>query len=193
VTAPSSIGEAYSRTGGAWEAGPGRIYNRLAEIVVAHSPVPLTGRVVLDHGAGTGAASRAIASAGGLPVAADAAWGMLAFDAGPRPPATVADAAALPFADACFGGVVSAFCLNHALDPVPGLREIGRVTASGGAMVVATYAEDDSHPMREALEAALTEAGWVAADWYVEVRNQATAPLARPVLVLSILVLTAVR
>ena len=57
VTSP--VGAAYSATGAAWQAGPGRIYDRLAEVMLASPPAPLAGQRVLDVGAGTGAATRA--------------------------------------------------------------------------------------------------------------------------------------
>ena len=78
VPVTATLAGAYSATGAAWEEGPGRVYNRLAEVLVEHSPVPVEGRTVLDLGAGTGAASRAIARARGSPVALDLAFGMLA-------------------------------------------------------------------------------------------------------------------
>ena len=79
---------AYSATGSAWEHGPARIYNRLAEIVVAALPVSIDGASTLDLGAGTGAATRALLAAGaGRVVAVDAATGMLSHNAGRRPPA----------------------------------------------------------------------------------------------------------
>jgi hypothetical protein len=51
----ASLADAYSRTGGAWEQGPGRIYRRLSEVLVACLPGGVAGRHVLDLGAGTGA------------------------------------------------------------------------------------------------------------------------------------------
>ena len=69
------IAAAYDVTGGSWERGAGRVYNHLADVVVDLSPVPVDGRLVLDIGAGTGAASRAIARRGGRAIALDAALG----------------------------------------------------------------------------------------------------------------------
>ena len=48
---------AYAGTAEAWAAGPGRLYDALARVVVADYPAPLLDRQVLDAGAGTGAAS----------------------------------------------------------------------------------------------------------------------------------------
>jgi len=87
VTAESAAA-AYSAVGGGWQRGPGRIYDRLAEVVVSKLPIPLQGAVALDLGAGTGAASRSLAAGGAtLVIAVDAAFGMLAHDARQRPPA----------------------------------------------------------------------------------------------------------
>jgi len=41
---PGSLTAAYSATGAAWQQGPGRVYDRLAETVVAACPVPVRGR-----------------------------------------------------------------------------------------------------------------------------------------------------
>lgn len=58
------VAAAYSAAAGSWQQGPGLIYDRLADVVLSRSPVPLWGARVLDAGAGTGAASRAAAAAG---------------------------------------------------------------------------------------------------------------------------------
>jgi SAM-dependent methyltransferase len=174
-----SIGAAaaYSATGAAWQLGPGRVYDRLAEVVVGRSPVPLTGRRVLDVGAGTGAATRAVTAAGAAGVVAvDAAPGMLAHDADRRPPAVVGDALALPFPHGAFGAAVAAFSLNHVTMPAAGLREMARVTRPGGPLLAAAYAADDTHPVKAAVEAALRAKGWEPEPWSETLRT-ATAPL----------------
>ncbi|HET9443507.1 MAG TPA: methyltransferase domain-containing protein, partial [Acidimicrobiales bacterium] len=165
---------AYSVTGAAWQRGPGRIYDRLAGVVVAHSPVPLGGRRVLDVGAGTGAASRAALEAGAAAVVAvDAALGMLGYRPGERPPAAAGDALALPFAGASFDAAVAAFSLNHLTDPVRALRELCRVTRAGAPLVAGTYAADDGHPVKAAVEAALAARGWEPEPWYLALRTDA--------------------
>lgn len=174
-----SVAAAYDATGASWEAGPHRVYDRLAEVLVAACPGGVGGRRVLDLGAGTGAASRAAAAAGAAEVVAvDLAPGMLAVAAGGRPPAAVADAVALPFAPASFGAAVAAFSLNHLTDPVPALVEAARVVAPGGALALSAYAEDDTHPAKDAVEAALRDRGWEPAHWYLTVRNGAIPRLA---------------
>jgi ubiquinone/menaquinone biosynthesis C-methylase UbiE len=165
---------AYSVTGGAWQDGPARIYDRLAEVLVARSPIPLDGCRVIDVGAGTGAATRAVLAAGAAwVVAVDAAVGMLAYEAAERPPAAVGDALALPFAASAFDVAVAAFSLNHLTVPAAGLGEMARVTRSGGALLAAAYAADDTHPVKAAVEAALAARGWVPEPWSRALRAEA--------------------
>ena len=175
----TNAADAYSATGAAWQRGPGRIYDRLAEIIVAALPVAAAGGSALDLGAGTGAATRALLAAGAARVvAADAAMGMLAHDAGGRPPAVVGDALALPFAPGAFDVTVAAFSLNHLTDPPAGLREAARVTRPGGGLAVSAYAADDDHPVKHAVEAALAARGWVPQPWYQTLRTDAAPKLA---------------
>jgi SAM-dependent methyltransferase len=140
-----------------------RVYGKLAELLVAHAPTSLVGRRVLDLGAGTGAASCALPASD--VVAVDTAFGMLSAQRDARPPAVVADALVLPFGDDSFDAVVAAFCLNHLEDPSAGVREAGRVAP---VLLASTYAADDAHPVKGAVDAALTEAGWAPAEWYVK-------------------------
>lgn len=172
---------AYSASGGLWERGPARIYDRLAAVLVSRSPVRLCGRRVLDVGAGTGAASRAALAAGAAGVVGlDAAYGMLAHGAAARPAAVVGDILALPFAPSTFGAAVAAFSLNHVADPAAGLREMARVTGPGGAVLAATYAEDDDHPAKEAVAAALSARGWAPEPWYRAMAATVVPLLASP-------------
>lgn len=167
----SSVAEAYSAGAGAWATGPTRIYGRLAELLVDAGPLELDGRLALDLGSGTGAATRAASARGARVVAVDNALGMLRNDRANRPPAAVGDALALPFADDAFDVVVAAFALNHLVDPAPGVREAGRVTKAGGFVLASTYAADDDHPVKGAVERALAEAGWTCPPWYPELKT----------------------
>jgi ubiquinone/menaquinone biosynthesis C-methylase UbiE len=190
ATDPGSQQAAYSATSRAWQQGPGRIYDRLAETVVAACPVPVAGRLVLDLGTGTGAAARALLRSGAAVVAVDNAVGMLLTLAGPAAggdpgsggdgpiPGAAGDALALPFRAGAFGAVVASFCLNHLSDPAAGMAEAARVTQAGGAVVASAYAEDDDHPVKAAVEQAVTEAGWVPAPWYRQVKADAMPKLA---------------
>ena len=170
-----AVAAAYSATGDAWQRGPGRIYDRIAEVLVARSPTPFDGCEVLDVGAGTGAASRALRVAGAAAVVAvDAAFAMLAHEACGRPPAAVGDVLALPFAAMAFDAAVAAFSLNHLSDPAAGLREMARVTRRGGSLLAASYATDDAHPVKVAVEATLAARGWSPEPWYLELRQSAS-------------------
>jgi SAM-dependent methyltransferase len=174
VTAPAA--SAYSATAAAWQRGPGRIYDRMSEVVVECCPLPVAGTLALDLGAGTGAASRALLRAGAARViAVDAAQGMLALDAGRRPPAVVGDALALPFAARAFDVTVAAFSLTHLADPRAGLAGAARVTRRGGGVLAAAYAIDDFHPVKDAVEGALAARGWRPDPWYQAVKTT-TAP-----------------
>lgn len=174
----SELAAAYSATGPAWQAGPGPLYDRLAEVVVNLAPVSLHGRFVLDVGAGTGAASRAVVRRGGHPVALDVAAGMLAVCRAAGLPALVGDARSLPLRDHAVGGVVAAFSLNHVDQPHVALREALRVTAPGGPIVVSAYAADDGHPVRDAVNDALRRHGWAEPGWYDGLRSGALTGLA---------------
>lgn len=173
------LATAYSATGGAWQRGPGRVYDRLAEVLLAQSPVSMMGRHVLDVGAGTGAATRAALAAGAAAViAVDPAVGMLAHDASRRAPAAAGDALALPFPAATFDAAVAAFSLNHLTDPAGGLREMARVTRRGGPLLASSYAADDTHPVKVAVEAALAAHGWEPEGWCAVMRAEAVSLLA---------------
>jgi SAM-dependent methyltransferase len=162
-----------------WQRGPGRLYDRLAEVVISRSPVPVGGLHVLDVGAGTGAVTRAALAAGAARVTAvDAAIGMLAQGAARRPPGAVADLCAAPFAGATFDAAVAAFSLNHLTDPAAGLREMTRVTRPGGMLLAAAYAADDTHPVKAAVESALVAHGWAPEPWHAAVRAEAIPRLA---------------
>ena len=93
-------------------------------------------------------------------------------------PVVLADATRLPFHDDVFGGVVAAYCYNHLEDPVAGLREARRVTASDGPILASTYADDDMHPVKTASEEALREIGWSAPRFYRDLRTDAVPKLA---------------
>jgi len=160
---PPGVADAYSAGAGAWAEGPAAVYGRLAERLVAFSPEPLAGRLVLDLGTGTGLAARAAEAAGARVLAADLALGMLVPGRAGRPPAVAADAVALPFRGGALDVVLAAFALNHLDDPAAGVAEAGR---AGRLLVASTYAADDDHPVKAAAETALFEAGWERPAWY---------------------------
>ena len=163
----SALSEAYTAGAQAWATGPALVYGHLADQLVAFSPAPLAGQLVLDLGSGTGVGSRAALAAGGRVLAVDVAVGMLAVDRARRPPAVAADASTLPLRDDSVDIVLAPFCLNHLPDPSIGVRESARV---GRLLVLSTYAVDDDHPAKHAVDAAMSEAGWVTPDWYADAK-----------------------
>ncbi len=167
-----AISLAYSATGATWLAGPTTIYRRLADELVARSPISLHDRSVLDIGAGTGAASWAALAAGARSVCAvDISAGMLAVSVLERPIATIADAARLPFRTGSFDVALAAFSFNHLAEPSAGFVEAARVVRPGGVILASAYASDDDHPVKSAVKRALSEFGWQPAGWHEELHE----------------------
>jgi SAM-dependent methyltransferase len=167
---------AYDATGAVWQQGPGRIYDELAAVVVTRARALDDTSLVLDLGAGTGAATRAIRRTGAAVLALDASFGMLAHgDADSAP--CVGDANTLPFRDEAFTAVVAAFSLNHIATPVVALREAARVVRDRGSVVVSAYASDDDHPAKRAVDDAARSAGWSEPSWYRDLRDRAMPQL----------------
>lgn len=167
---------AYDATGSAWQQGPGRIYDKLAAVVVERVGVLDATSLVLDLGAGTGAATRAIRRTGARVVALDAALGMLACGSSDAV-SCVGDANRLPFTDGVFSAVIAAFSLNHLATPAIAMREAARVTVDRGTIVVSAYAVDDDHPAKNAVDDAARAAGWAQPSWYDELRRDAMPQL----------------
>ncbi len=104
----------------------------------------VAGLRVLEVGAGSAPCSRWLAGQGAQPVAVDLSAGMLSC-AGPDGPARlVADARALPFADASFDLACSAYgAVPFVADPELVMREVARVLRPGGRWVFSL-----THPIR---------------------------------------------
>ena len=102
-----------------------------------------SGGVAIDVGCGTGRALPPLREAvgpGGSVIAVDLTPEMLAA-AGPKSSAAgaaliLADARALPFADASVDAIFAAGLVNHLPDEVAGLRELARVARPGGVLVL---------------------------------------------------------
>jgi SAM-dependent methyltransferase len=163
---------AYDAAADGWDAGPGPMYEPLARALVAAAPVPMTGRVVLDLGAGTGVAGRVALAAGAhRVVGADLSEAMLhrhALEAGspkggPASCPVAADAVALPFRNDCFDLVLAAFCLNHLSRLEAGLAEMRRVAA---AIAASTFAPGWTHPAKVAVDEAARSFGYRPPSWY---------------------------
>jgi ubiquinone/menaquinone biosynthesis C-methylase UbiE len=166
----------YARSGERWALGAELVYGPIAAELVASSPHPLTGRVVLDAGAGTGAASAELNRRRARTLAVDLSAGMLAWRAAFRPPCAVADIRALPLGGSSVDDAVAAFVLNHLAEPAVGLAELGRVTRPAGAVLAAVFSNDSHSDARDRIDAAALAAGWQVPDWYRQLKT-AAAPI----------------
>lgn len=176
----SPVRDAYGDSAVAWAAGPERIYQRLADDLVAALPADLGGRRVLDIGAGTGTVSRALLAVGATPVAMDLSARMLDRRGARGLVAVAADAMLLPFADRSFAAAVAGFCISHLPDPVDGLREAARVTRAGGVVAASSFAFQSSHPAKAQVEGVAGAFGWRAPDWYLRLKDQLEPRTAQP-------------
>jgi demethylmenaquinone methyltransferase/2-methoxy-6-polyprenyl-1,4-benzoquinol methylase len=102
------------------------------------------GERVLDVGAGTGVSTVEMARDGAFALGADLSVGMLRAGRRTRPdvPLVAGDALRLPFPDAIFDAVTISFALRNVVDVEAALRELGRVTRTGGRLVICEF----SHP-----------------------------------------------
>jgi SAM-dependent methyltransferase len=160
----------YAGAGQRWAHGAMLVYGPIAAELVAMSPRPLAGRAVLDAGAGTGAASSALAARGAHPVAVDLSFDMLAWNARARPPCAVADIRALPVCADSVDGAVAAFVLNHLPAPAAGLAELVRVTRPRGAVLAAVFSNDSRSQARELVDAIARDEGWQVPGWYADLK-----------------------
>jgi ubiquinone/menaquinone biosynthesis C-methylase UbiE len=169
--------DSYAGSGRRWAHGATLVYGPIAAELVAMSPHPLCGRTVLDTGAGTGAASSALAAAGARPIAMDLSFDMLAWNAHARPPCAVADIRTLPLPADSVDDTVAAFVLNHLAAPAAGLAEVVRVTRPGGAALAAVFSNASRSRARDQVDAVAQDAGWQAPDWYLELKASAAPVL----------------
>lgn len=163
----------YARSGERWARGAELVYRPIAAELVASSPHPLTGRTVLDVGAGTGAASAELRRRRARPLAVDLSADMLAWQAASRPPCALADIRALPLGTESVDDAVAAFVLNHLTDPGAGLAELARVTRRAGSVLAAVFGNESHSDARDRIDDAAMAAGWQVPDWYR--RMKATA------------------
>jgi SAM-dependent methyltransferase len=158
-----------------WDAHAARVYGPIAAELVAAAPHPLRKRMVLDAGAGTGLAGRALVAAGARVLAVDLSLDMLRWRRASRPPAVVGDVGGLPLRDDAVDDAVAAFVLNHLPDPMPALRELARVTRPGGAVLATVYATNSRSAVRDLIDAVAVDHGFRWPQWYLEIK-QVAAP-----------------
>ena len=161
----------YEGVARAWAAGPSRVYDRLADALVAAYPAPIAGQRVLDVGAGTGAVSRAVQRRGGIPAAVDAAPDMVAHMRANGIDAVTGDLLALPFDDATFDGAVAAFSVSHVDEPVRALKEMRRVVHPRGVVVVGLFAAAPANAAKAIVDAVAERFGYVAPAWYLRLKR----------------------
>lgn len=133
-------------------ADPGRLSARYSLYDHRQPPVDLPGLAahllhdaagpVLDIGCGPGryVVALRVDRPHRTVVAADLSFGMASVAGRP---ALVADVTALPVAARSCGAVLAMHMLYHAPDPEAGIRELVRVVAPGGTVLVATNHADD--------------------------------------------------
>jgi SAM-dependent methyltransferase len=108
---------------------------------------------VLDVGCGNGRYLDALQAHGVDVVGCDLSFGMLASAGNHR--LVNADAARLPFGDACFAVVLAAHMLYHVLDVAETAKELRRVLAPGGVAIVVTNGTGHLRCLRDLVEAAV--------------------------------------
>jgi SAM-dependent methyltransferase len=162
--------------GEAWAAGPDKVYGALAVAAVALLPGPLTGRLALDVGAGTGAVSRALRQRGAWVIAVDRSESMLRAGrqlsgTGGTGQPVVADAGRLPFPAHVVDVMVAGFVLSQVPDPAAVLAELSRVTRIDGTVAATAFPAGAQHPVKAAVDAVLDAAGYRPPDWYAEMKG----------------------
>ena len=138
-----------------WGKG-GRFYDEVSFAIsdaLAHAAQRLNaraGQTILDVATGTGWSARNAARAGARVTAVDISAELVAaareLSAHVRPSIDfrVADAEALPFADASFDGVISTFGVMFALDQARAAQELARVCRPGGRLVLTAWVPNGS-------------------------------------------------
>ncbi len=95
----------------------------------------------LDVAAGTGVSTEELAHSAAYVVGVDLSLGMLSVGRRIRPAIRLVagDALALPFRDGSFDAVTTSFGLRNVVDVPAALRELHRVTRSGGRLVICEF------------------------------------------------------
>jgi SAM-dependent methyltransferase len=166
----TDVSVAYEGSAAAWEAGPARLYDRLAERIIASAGGELEGMLVLDVGAGTGALCRAVRARNGTPVALDPSADMLAHAGDAALISVTGDMLALPFIDNSFDAAVSAFAVSHVEAPVRALAEMGRVVRGGARVVVGVFGATPPNPSKDVVDDVAARFGYLPPAWYARLK-----------------------
>jgi len=167
---PAQVG--YRDAAAAWAAGPMLAYGPLARHLVARSPVPLDGAVVLDAGAGTGAAGAVLRELGAFVVAIDLQPEMLLMGRSVGGSAAVADVSVLPLRSGAVDVAVAAFVLNHVADPTCTLRELRRACVADGVVLASTFSGQRASA-KNVVDDVARRYGWEPPRWYAAIQARA--------------------
>jgi demethylmenaquinone methyltransferase/2-methoxy-6-polyprenyl-1,4-benzoquinol methylase len=142
-----AVAKKYDITNDVLSLGQTRAWRKA--VVAAVNPQP--GEKILDLAAGTGTSTAPFYAAGADPIACDFSAGMIEVGRERFPHLTFVqgDALALPFADNTFAAVTISFGLRNVNDVDLALRELYRVTAPGGRVVICEFSQPTWSPMRK--------------------------------------------
>jgi demethylmenaquinone methyltransferase/2-methoxy-6-polyprenyl-1,4-benzoquinol methylase len=140
------VAERYDLTNDLLSLGQTRLWRK----AVADSVDARPGERILDLAAGTGTSSIPFQQAGASVVACDFSLGMLEVgrERNPFLDFAAGDAMSLPFADGVFDAVTISFGLRNVADTTAALREMRRVTKSGGRLLVCEFSHPTIAPFR---------------------------------------------
>lgn len=119
--------------------------------VTANAVAAKKGEKILDLAAGTGTSSLAFAKSGATVIPCDFSLGMLQ-EGNKRSPQlnfSAGDALSLPFADETFDAVTISFGIRNVNNVDKALKEMLRVTKSGGRIVVCEFSSPTFEPFRK--------------------------------------------
>jgi demethylmenaquinone methyltransferase / 2-methoxy-6-polyprenyl-1,4-benzoquinol methylase len=141
-----AVADRYDAMNAVMTFGQERRWRRVVAGIVDAQP----GMRVLDLAAGTGTSSVPFAEAGARTIACDFSAGMLQAGRRRHPDLTfvAGDALRLPFRDAGFDVVTVSFGLRNVAALDQALRELARVTAPGGKLVVLETATPPARTLR---------------------------------------------
>ncbi len=131
-----------------------RLWRRATFLALAPKP----GERILDLAAGTGTSTAHIARSGADVVACDISQGMIEVGRQRHPELTFVhgNATDLPFEDGSFDAVTISFGLRNVSDTAAALREMRRVVAPGGRVVITEFSTPVLAPVRSLYRGYLT-------------------------------------
>jgi demethylmenaquinone methyltransferase / 2-methoxy-6-polyprenyl-1,4-benzoquinol methylase len=133
------VARRYDLTNTVLAFGQDRGWRRATRAALALRP----GERVLDVGAGTGVSTEELERSGAYSIGVDLSLGMLRAGrhSGRTVPLVAGDALRLPFPDGAFDAVTISFALRNVVDTTAALRELARVTRTGGRLVVCEFSQ----------------------------------------------------